>query len=120
MPEPVHIGEILTERIKLLKAVLDCQKKVDENPHLTVILAMIQMCLLEGDERDLAKWMSFYMMKKLEKDAGPELTAEIRASIDSMTPEEMDRHAKTGLRILNAQAEELFKKTKNEGSKDNG
>ena len=121
MPEPVHIGDILKGRVSIMKALHVCQKEVEvKNPHVAVLLAMIQMCLLEGDEADLSKWMSFYMMKKLQAECTPEFWEELQKKANDMPREELEKHARAGLDLLNNQRNELFKKIDEERSEDNG
>ena len=104
-----HIGSILKRQIGTIKAIHIAQKELgSQNPHVMVLLAMIQMCLLEGDERDLAKWMSFYMLKKIEREAGPELFSKIKEEAENMDPKEILDLASKALTAVGNQREEII------------
>ena len=115
-----HIGSILERQLGTMKAIHDAQKKVSgKNTHVTVILAMVQMCLVEGDERDLAKWMSFYLLKKIEKDIGRDMFNQMREEASKMSPEEIIDLANKALTGLSDQREKIFK-ILTKGEKDDG
>jgi hypothetical protein len=115
-----HISSILERQLGSMKAIHDAQRKVSgKNIHVTVILAMVQMCLVDGDERDLAKWMSFYILKKIEKDVGKDIFNQMRKETSKMSPQEIMDLANKALTGLSNQREKIFEKL-TKGEKDNG
>jgi len=109
------IEEIIRDRIKIIKAIHVAQKEIQESSmDVAVILSMVQIALLDADEHDLAKWMTFYMMKKLEKEAGPEKMEKFREQLSRMSPDEVRLYTKKAMDMIAEQREELLTKIKKE------